>query len=235
MLSLLLFSAYAEAPLDDATPADAPTSSLAVTWIRDSAEYQALAIQIYRDAGAALKKARRGRRPWGVVLDLDETVLDNSPYQVELSRTGDSYSEDTWHEWCEQSAAEAVPGVVDFIGAVRARGGQVVYVSNRKQVVHDATLANLKDLGLWQPDDQMCLRTDVSDKSVRRQQLRTGEGACSVGEPLRVALYIGDNINDFPRDDEANGLRMDGFGQSYFLLPNPMYGEWTRGPTRPGR
>ena len=232
MIPLLLALSVALAADDGPGPTTADT---ALKWVRDSAEFHALTAQVYRAAEAAMEEQRKGKGPWAVVLDVDETVLDNSVYQLERHAYDLPYDGPSWHAWCERRRATPVAGVEDFLAAVRKRKGRVVFVTNRKEVVADATRENLEALGLWRDGDLLCPRVDVSDKGPRREALRTGQGACSFGEPVRVAVYLGDSWGDFPADGEEGGPRLDGVGSRYFVLPNPMYGEWQflRGITRP--
>jgi 5'-nucleotidase (lipoprotein e(P4) family) len=207
--------------------------NLAVRWVRESAEYQALATQVFVDATDALRAARKGPKPWAVVLDLDETVLDNSQYQVEIDQRGESYGSESWRAWVEREEAGAVPGARAFLEAARARGASIVFLSNRKVAAEAATQANLQALNLWSEGDLLCLQADTKDKAPRRAQLQDGVGACSLGEPTRVGLYLGDNINDFPLAGERGApAPLSLVGRQYFVLPNPMYGEFTTERTR---
>ena len=231
-LLLLLLTAPASAEDDGPGPS---TSETALKWLRDSAEYHAITTQTYRQATAALKTNKKGKGPWAAVLDVDETVLDNSVYQLERHTYDLPYESVSWHAWCERRQATPVPGVEDFLAEVRKQGGRVVFLTNRKAVVTEATRDNLADHGLYQDGDLLCTRTDTSDKAPRREQVRTGEGPCSFDEPTRAAVYLGDSWGDFPADGEETGARLDGVGSRYFVLPNPLYGEWQflRGITRP--
>ncbi|MFT4627433.1 MAG: 5'-nucleotidase (lipoprotein e(P4) family) [Myxococcota bacterium] len=232
MLTLLLFLTSAPAADDGPGPA---TSETALKWVRDSAEYYALTTSAYRQAAAALAANKKGKGPWAAVLDVDETVLDNSVYQLERHAYDLPYNSPSWHAWCERAQAVPVPGVTTFVAEVRRQGGRVVYLTNRKAVVADATRENLEAVGLWQEGDLLCPRVDVSDKGPRREQLRTGEGACSFDRPTRAAVYLGDSYGDFPADGEEAQDRLAGMGVRYFILPNPLYGDWQflDGITRP--
>ena len=206
-----------------------------VRWVRDSAEYWALTTATYQSAAGAVKASKR-KGTWTVVLDLDETVLDNSTYQLERSAYGDAFSLPTWNAWCRRSAAPAIPGVIDFIDGVRKLNGKVTYISNRHDDVREHTIENLRALGLWKEGDLMCLSTDdeAYNKVARRAELLSGEGPCAyAGKPANVVAYLGDTITDFPQ--EADGVQdwQQELGRTYFVLPNPMYGSWGRGVTRP--
>ena len=221
MLFLIAFSAGA-------------SDQLETRWVRNSVEYSTLTQQIYAGAAQAVTDAKREKKPWVVVLDVDETALDNSAYQLEMAAYGTSFDFESWNAWCERRAAPAVPGAVAFVETVRGAGGQIVYITNRSSVTDDATRANLTAVGLWQEGDVLCTQTEdkTYDKVTRRGEVRTGTGSCSIGKPAHVVAYIGDTITDFPDAEEAPDIASP-FGTQYFLLPNPMYGSWMKRVTRP--
>ena len=231
-----------------AVPADDNLN--AVLWVQRSAEYRAAAAQTYRAAtghlDAALKQADwdalvpeergnpvRGLKP-AVILDIDETVLDNSPYQARLVRDGAEYSDPTWDAWVEERKAKALPGVVEFARAAHARGITLVYISNRAVHLKQATLDNLRSEGLPVADDGVFLglgtvvegcEQDGSEKDCRRQL---------AGRQYRVLMQFGDQLGDFARihDNSPAGRqalldRYEGwFGERWWMLPNPTYGSW---------
>jgi 5'-nucleotidase (lipoprotein e(P4) family) len=213
---------------------------LGIKYTRDSEEYAALARQTYRVATDAVQRAvqndaQSGAGAWAVILDLDETVLDNSTYELERSAYGQPFGEDSWNAWVNRRAAAAVPGVIDFIAAVRKAGGHVAWISDRNVSVADATRDNLKSLALWNDDDRLCLQSADRAKPVRRAEVAAGNGACAwPGAPVRVVAFLGDQITDFPAKGESfPDAGSDAlFGRTNFLLPNAMYGKWTTAVTR---
>ena len=214
------------------------SDGLDTRWMRDSAEYWTLARQTYRTAEQAVRNEHKNHKKWAVVLDLDETVVDNSTYQIERKAYGETFELKSWNAWCERREAKAVPGAKEFIDAVRKMGGEVVYLSNRHVVTQEATIDNLKALDLWEKNDTICLKTDdeAYTKVVRRTELRSGQGDCNIKDKeMTVLAYLGDNIHDFPEEDEEaqEGGRDAQFGVRYFLFANPMYGSWSRRVTRP--
>ena len=202
-----------------------------IKWVRDSWEYGELTRQIYGQAtDAVLAAADRQRGPWVVVLDLDETVLDNSVYQLERAAYGLPFDSVSWNAWVRRAEAGPVPGVADFIGAVRRAGGRIAFISGREESTAEATRRNLAALGLTQDGDLICLRDAASTytKRIRRTEIRTGSGRCAWDGPVPAMLYLGDAMGDFPDADEEPGA----FGVRYFILPNPMYGSWERRVTK---
>jgi 5'-nucleotidase (lipoprotein e(P4) family) len=214
-------------------PAQAQVGNPDIKWVRDSEEYATLTRQTFTLALQAVERearAVRGGAPWAVVMDLDETVIDNSVYQLERAAYGVPFDSTSWNAWVRRAAAGAVPGAADFIAAVRRAGGRVAFISNREESTLDATRHNLAALGLTQDGDLICLRDAASTypKRRRRTEIRSGAGRCAWDAPVRALVYVGDAMGDFPQADEEPGT----FGVRYFILPNPMYGGWERRVTR---
>jgi acid phosphatase len=213
----------------------APAPPAAIHWFRTAAEQEAAFVQTYRLAGARLEELARGRPAgtWAVILDADETVLDNSTYQKERAEQGLPFSPESWEAWVERVEADVLPGAAAFIARARQLGGRVVLVSNRDAHICDPTRDNLLRLDIA-VDAVLCREQGVSDKNPRFRAVT--DGAVPGLPPLDVLLWVGDNIQDFP--DLSQELRARGeaafaeFGSRYFILPNPMYGSWERNPPR---
>ena len=235
-----------------ATPdaAGADDNLNAVVWVQTSAEYRALTSGIYRAAADHLDAALAepnwdalvpgeranapGDLPPAVILDVDETVLDNSPYQARLVLDGSEYDEASWDRWVAEKQARPVPGVVEFAKAASAKGVTLLYLSNRAEHLQAATLANLRAVGLPVKDESVFLglgtvvegcEQDGSEKNCRRQW---------AGRHYRVLMQFGDQLGDFV-EVVANtpqgraGLLAeydDWFGERWWMLPNPSYGSW---------
>ena len=220
--------AMGTAPGTDAIPAS-------VRWFRTSAERRALSLQTYRLAAAALDRRSAGLAAgtWGVILDADETVIDNSPYQQELARRQATFDPATWNEWVMRGLAAALPGAAEFTRRVRERGGRVVIVTNREQSQCDATRANLQRVAI--ATDAVLCKTDPSNsfKDARFDAVANGTPPSPL-PPLRVVMWVGDNIQDFPRLRQELRTQSDSafaeFGDRFIMLPNPMYGSWERNP-----
>jgi 5'-nucleotidase (lipoprotein e(P4) family) len=220
--------------------AQPPPQQTGIKYVRDSEEYAVLTRQVYRVAALAIGRYASGTHDerWAVVLDIDETALDNSTYQLERAAYGLPYDETSWRAWVNRREATAVPGVTDFVNAVRRAGGHVGWITNRDSSLTEATRANLNRVGLWTDDDRLCAQKAAQDtKAMRRRELVTGNGDCAwAGAPKRVVAFVGDQIGDFPGVSEQipeTGTDQ-AFGRTCFLLPNPMYGKWTTEVTRAG-
>jgi 5'-nucleotidase (lipoprotein e(P4) family) len=208
------------------------TAPASLVWSRASAEHRALFLQVYRAATAQVETRAAGLTPgtWAVILDADETALDNSIYQQERARIGERYTAESFEAWARRGAATALPGVVSFTSRVRALGGRVVFVTNRAESVCPETRANLERVGVI-ADLVLCQPPGPSDKNPRYRAVAAGTPPSTL-PPLNVIAWIGDNIQDFPALRQDVRLAADSafseFGRSYFLLPNPMYGSWER-------
>jgi len=236
-------TAFLVTALSRAVTAQAPADpqNKQVKYVRDSEEYAVLTRQVFRQALGALTTAVRERTartsgPWAVALDIDETVLDNSTYELDRVTYGLTFEKNSWNAWVDRAEASLVPGVVEFISGVRRLGGHVVYISNRDEVGRPATIANLQRYNLWTDQDRICLATDSTyPKRVRRAEVTEGKTPCGwPAAPTPVLVYVGDQIGDFPAAGEADvdAGKDDAFGRRFFLLPNPMYGSWTTRVTR---
>lgn len=235
-LSILLLTACAGGPTPG-RPVPPPSTGgttlpPAVQWVRASAEHRALFLELYAFAGERLSQLAAGRPAgsWAVIMDADETILDNSPYQQELARSGTPFSNATWNAWVRREAATALPGAAAFIKQVEAAGGRVAVVTNRDNAVCPETRENFRRLGITVAV-VLCQPTGTAgDKNPRFRAVADGTAAPGL-PPLAVVMWVGDNIRDFP--DMTQDVRFSAepalgeFGRSYILLPNPMYGSWS--------
>ena len=214
--------------------AEQATLPEAIRWVRVSAEHRALFLQVFAAASDRVRElaASRARDTWAVILDADETILDNSEYQRRRAVQGLGFTSETWDAWVREEEATALPGAVAFLTLVRELGGRIAIVTNREDYVCDETRRNLIALELAH-DVVLCRVKGASDKNPRFDAIRRGTAAPNLG-PLEVVAWIGDNILDFPaltqdvRNRDADAF--SAFGRSYFMLPNPMYGSWERLP-----
>jgi len=203
-----------------------------VHWFRNSAEYRAVALQTYRLATDRLRELSAGRAAgsWAVILDADETVLDNSEYQKRLVAAGLTFDNATWSAWVLEEAAGVIPGASEFTRAAAEMGGRIAIVTNRDEDVCEATRSNLREVGV-EADVVLCRPPSSGDKNPRFAAVANGSAAPGL-PPLTVLMWVGDNIQDFPALTQAvrdQGLSaFDAFGRTYVMLPNPMYGSWER-------
>jgi 5'-nucleotidase (lipoprotein e(P4) family) len=220
-------------PSTEATPAPKTELPDALHWFRNSAERRAIALQTYRWAAERIEKAAQGREAgsWAVILDADETVLDNSTYEKELLERRITHTPQLWTAWVARKAAPAIPGAAGFIGRVRGLGGRVAIVSNRSEAECPDTAANLGSVGVSY--DALLCKSDRSEKGPRFEKVARGE-AFPDNKPVEVLMWVGDNILDFPGQTQANRNGPEDafapFGSRFIVLPNPMYGSWEKNP-----
>ena len=191
-------------------------------WVRQSIEYKSLCEQIYRQASKKISLINEiSKEHLAVVVDLDETVLDNSEYQVERLKLGLNFSQDSWSNWVNRKGSTLVPGAKKFLKRVRELGIKVVFLSNRMHANLKPTKENLRSLGVLSEKDLFLLRRDNSDtKEIRRAEILSGTGRISEIGPMKVVAYLGDQMGDFPAHHPKD------LGTSVFIFPNPMYGKW---------
>jgi 5'-nucleotidase (lipoprotein e(P4) family) len=206
-----------------------------VRWVRNSAEYIAAAVQAY---GMATRRvdivaASRPQGGWAVAMDADETVLDNSQYQMERAMANLPYTSESWTEWVQRRQARAVPGAAAFIRRVKETGGRIVIVTNRTQAQCADTEENFRALNL--AFDAMLCKEEGGNGDKEPRFDRVAAGTAKPGlPPLEIVLWVGDNIQDFPEQRQAMRKAIEGtfqiFGHAFIILPNPMYGSWEKNP-----
>ena len=201
----------------------------AVLWQQTSGEYRALCFQAFYLAKLSLKEslwANTSKLPNCVVVDIDETVLDNSAFQGHEINKGLSYTPEDWAEWTSLAQADTVPGALSFLKFAQSKNIETFYVSNRNQKDYNATLKNLQRFGFPNADEaHLFLSVGTSDKEPRRQ---------AIMDKYDILLFCGDNLSDFNNtfyrerkdtNEQVNNQQAL-FGTKYIMLPNPMYGDW---------
>ncbi len=235
VLVATVLSACGAPPRTAPVPERAAASALptAIVWMWQSAEYRALARQTYAVAAARLEQRApaMSSSAWGVILDADETVLDNTTYAIRRAALDSGYTEPSWSAWVREMAAPAVPGAVAFTRRVHELGGRVIIVTNRADSLCGPTRGNLLDVGV-DADLVLCQPAGQPDKNPRFEAVQRGTASPAI-PPLAIAEWLGDNIQDFPglgqsSRDDADAMAL--FGRRYFVLPNPVYGSWQGDP-----
>ena len=223
-------------PATSPRPAPAPgTIPDNIRWMQNSAEYMAIAVQTYRLATVRVETDAKGRTAgsWGVILDADDTVINNIQYQAGLARDGVVHTPERFTAFVRSFSSTAVPGAAGFLARVHALGGRIAIVTNRLAIECDDTADMLRRLKM-QHDAVICRPEGApasADKTPRYRAVAAGQTAAS-RTPLDILLYVGDNIMDFPGGSQ--GLRAQGeaaypeVGVHWFVLPNPMYGSWAQ-------
>jgi 5'-nucleotidase (lipoprotein e(P4) family) len=217
-------------------------------YVQISPEYRALCLQIYRNARETLPRLiaeardKDKTRPPAVIMDLDETVLDNSPFQSWLYEHQTTYSPERWLPWESEKGKETgvVPGAVAFIAEAERLGATVFYITNRSDKAREGTAEALRINGINTAnlDKRLLLKGKTSDKTERRAQ---------VAQTYSVVMLLGDTLTDFDQqfaskwpDNAKERLdliadrkaKVDAqaaqWGTRWIVLPNPVYGEFAR-------
>lgn len=252
LFALVMLACTTTNPVVEAAPPCNPGHALvnAVMWVQSSTEYQAAAIGTFAAAkrsldaaladpawvGATEETDNDPTQPPAIVLDLDETAIDNTAFEARAVRAGKTYDAELWKQWVNESAAQAVPGAAEFLAYARSRGVTPFYVTNRDPDEEEGTRRNLEKLGYP-------LLPDAANLLVRGKRKEWGSDKSSrrahVAATHRLLLLLGDDLNDFAnaRDKliaERNQIVTDKqswWGTRWFMVPNPMYGSWERAIT----
>ena len=224
---------------------DATTQS--TLWVQNAAEYDAITMQTYATAMRTLPLTLEDSfwtaslnqeedddfmsLPPAIILDIDETVLDNSPFQARMIKKDKDFNIEDWNAWCNEANAAAIPGAVEFTNLAVDRGVTLFYVSNRGYEVEEATRKNLIEEGFPVSGSMDNIMTNGEEPGWNSSKI---ERRKQVEENYRVLMIIGDDLNDFlPAKDITQKKRAalvdeysDYFGRRWFILPNPVYGSW---------
>ena len=231
MIISLTISFQSVHPKAETTANLSEQNTMSVLWFQRAGEAKGLYYQGYNigrmrmDQFMSKKKGRNNLKP-AIVLDIDETILDNSPHQAWYVMAGRRIPFN-WNEWFKRSEAKPLPGAIEFLQYANSLGVEIYYISNRYQSQKDATIKNLQSVGAPQADSNhvLLLQPDEIGKETRRSQVaRTHE----------VVLLFGDNLGDFRGFDRLSVLERnkavdkyrEEFGKKLILFPNPMYGDW---------
>jgi acid phosphatase len=218
----------------------------ATLWTQSSVEFKANAIGMYKLAEVMLDRAIADKswtaapveqtgdyqnKPPAVMLDVDETVLDNSLYQAWMVRNDEHYGSKTWVPFVRSEVSLAVPGSLAFINYANSKGVKVFYVSNRKAPQEDATRNNLKALGypIDESEDTVLLKGEKDEWGSKK-----GTRRAVITQTYRLVMVVGDNFGDFvdgykgSREERhaLSAANKDMWGSKWIVIANPTYGSW---------
>ncbi len=225
-------------------------------WMQSSAEYRANTTQAYQSAMKHIDAAisdkswvateeqtgNCSKLPPAVVMDIDETVLDNSRYMGKVVLENGQWSAETWDEWVALKEATAIPGAVAFINAMKKKNVTVIFISNRECGKRDGsesgcmqeidTIENLARVGVTDVSpEHVLLKGEKEDWTSEKKSRRE-----AVAHKYRIIMLFGDDLGDFlpnvkknispaERDRLVEENRAK-WGKKWFILPNPTYGSW---------
>lgn len=203
---------------------------MAVLWQKTSAEYRALCYQAYNIARINLQKDMKLKteKKRAIIVDMDETIIDNTPYNaVRVIREQDYPRE--FYEWIDSAKAKVIAGAMDFLNYADSRDYEIFYITNRRMESYDITLKQLQQTNFPQADSlHLLVKNKTSNKKFRRQL---------VAENYHIALFIGDNCDDFSDDFYRKSIDQrktavdnlkNKFGTKFIILPNPIHGAWKK-------
>lgn len=194
-----------------------------------AAEYDALCYQAFNIAKLRIDEAVRQPhiKPLAIITDIDETILDNSPYAVKSALNGKDYEEKTWMQWTELGIAKPIAGSLDFFKYAHNKGVKVFYITNRNQNERFGTLKNLKLVGFpLDKDADLILKSTTSSKETRRQ---------TIAKEYEIVMFLGDNLSDFSDLWDKKTVKeryksvidtQSNFGDKFIIIPNISYGGW---------
>jgi acid phosphatase len=233
---------------------------LGILWVRDAAEYRALALQAYAAAAGDLDVMVEDRSwsalpdqvdahklPPAIIFDVDETLVTNVMFQVELEPP---FRNSKLDDWNAANKAVAVPGAPEFVQLARASGVEVFYVTNRPCEPEGGaadpcpqetvTIGDLNEAGIPADASSVMMANEkpewTQEKKVRRDL---------IAQDFRVIMLIGDDLGDFipcsrtrvldpctePATKASRERETDRYsaywGNGWYVLPNPMHGSWT--------
>ena len=204
-------------------------NTMGTLWYQNAAEVDALYQQGYNVATNKLKELLKQPtdKPYSIVLDIDETVLSNIPFQVKMIKDGTAFNPKLWDEWVQKAEATPVAGAKEFLQFADKNKVQIYYISDRTDSQVDATIKNLEAQGIpvQGRDHLMFKKEGDKSKEGRRQE---------VMKHTNLVMLFGDNLVDFAefstkseadRDKMFEQLKAE-FGDKFIIFPNPMYGSW---------
>lgn len=222
-----------------------PTTNASL-WMQHAAEYSALTSMIYQTAATNLamaledsywtaypnqeEKSIRKKMP-AVIVDVDETVLNNSPFQARMILQDSDFDPEQWNNWVMEAQADAVPGALPFLKRAADKGVAIYYLTNREAKVESGTRENLQKLGfpLSENEDRILSNNERENWTSAKTERRA-----YVAEKHRILMLFGDDLNDFVSAKNISSLKRqkmveqnrDKWGRQWYILPNPVYGSW---------
>lgn len=215
--------------VNDRNTLDVQGPAWGAVWQQKAAEYKALCYQAYNIARWKLDMILQQPHsmPLAIVTDIDETILDNSPYELHRALMDSGYTDASWMEWTAKAECDTVPGGFSFLKYAATKGVKIFYITNRLEAERSATLKDLQRWGF--PDavnENLFLKHNTSAKQSRRD---------IVAKDYEIVLLLGDNLSDFSAVfdkkpfETRNQVTMNNaalFGEKFIVLPNAMYGDW---------
>ena len=197
-------------------------------FMQRSAEYRALCFQAYNIAHLRMDNySSQTALPKAIITDIDETILDNSPYSVHQAYQGKEYETTSWYQWTDMVAADTMPGAGTLLKYAASKNIEIFYITNREEKERSSTLKNLQHFNLPNADDAHFFpRQTTSSKEDRRLNImKTHEVILLMGDNLADFSKLFDKKNEAERKANTDKSVLD-FGNKFIVFPNPNYGDW---------
>ena len=223
----------------------------ATLWMQKSVEYKGNVLGVFALAKMRLDEALADKSwtalpemqdaskvadlPPAIILDCDETILDNNLYEAYLVKASKDFSSKEWTAYVKDQKTSAMPGAVEFTQYAASKGVKVFYITNRTKEEEPATAANMEKLGF-----PMGGNVDTLLTKGEKEEWGSAKGSRDqlVAKDYRVLLMLGDNFSDFT-DDYKGGpddrqkvfeKTASHWGKDWLVLPNPEYGSFESAP-----
>lgn len=220
----------------------------ALLWSTASAEYDVIARQIFFQAQRQLDRqlSKKGETavleqqrsfeslPPAIIVDVDDTLLSNGALHYQLMAEGIPFNNEIWATWVGEARAKPIAGALEYVTYAHKKGVTVFYISNRDISLLEGTWRNLKQLGfpLEEERHQLLLLNGRDDWGWDKTTRRT-----HVARQYRVLQVLGDGLGDFiastatmtlEEQRHASSQYLEYWGEKWFMLPNPVYGDWEK-------
>ncbi|MEP6948153.1 MAG: 5'-nucleotidase, lipoprotein e(P4) family [Ginsengibacter sp.] len=204
----------------------------ATAYQQKSAEYRALCFQAFNIAYQRVDEIilAKTEKPKVIITDIDETILNNSPYEAHQTLRGKDYEPASWHEWTSMVNADTVPGSLGFLKYASSKGLEIFYVTNRDEEERNATLKNLQKFNFPNSDNGHLFPLQTTSSTSSKEERRK-----SIAAAHTIVMLMGDNLGDFSflfdkknideRLQNVSSVAAE-FGSRFIVLPNPVYGDW---------
>lgn len=246
-LSILIGACGSTQTISESDEIPLNKTTQATLWVQNAGEYTAITTQAYNFAErmlplsvedsywtASLNQEENKNHPSlppAIIMDIDETVLDNSPFQARMIKQDKTFNIEDWNAWCNEANADAVPGAVEFTNYAAENGITIFYISNRSYEVEEATRKNLIEEGFPVSRSMDTIMSNGEEPGWNSSKIQRRK---LVEDNYRVLMVFGDDLNDFfPAKDITQAERAalveehaNKFGRMWFVFPNPVYGSW---------
>jgi 5'-nucleotidase (lipoprotein e(P4) family) len=221
----------------------------AVLWDQTSVEFKANATGAYALGQLRLDEALADKNwtaaaeqagayqdlPPAVILDVDDTVLNTSPYQAWTVTAGTSFADKTWDDYVHAEKDVAIPGAIAFTRYADSKGVKVFYVTNRTEGQEAPTVEEMQKMGFPMGGN---VDTFLAAKEQPDWGSAKGTRRAFIAKNYRIVLLFGDNMGDFTDDykgtlaerDAVYGNDAAHWGHDWIAIPNPTYGSFESAP-----